>query len=247
MAYYSATDDISFILLTPEQEIELFERFYSTGDLAARDIIITNHLKLVAKLALQVSAKGGIPDEDAISAANFALVKAVESRCFKPNIGIRFATYVRKYVYGQVIKALRERMRGFESDASPMAHANCATVTGVHSDYLEEFRFGAKHDREKLLLDNKVSEPATIESDDLSRIRREKLLEAIKELPEPERLALTEHYFRDKNFADIARRRNSCRAVCDKKRTTREGIRKAHNRGIAKLKCVLAKLEKELN
>lgn len=248
MAYYSSTDDISFVPLTREEEVLLFTQFYD-GDLAARDVLIKNHLKLVAKLALQISGRGGIPDEDAISAANYGLIQALESKCFDPTRGLRFSTYVRKYVHGQVLDAIVARCRGFESDARESGcYSEDAVVTGAqnrgsHEDIASgntapTFRF--KHPTEE------HAEPITSEQD-LSSVRKEKLLKVIEALPEPERLALRSHYFEDRNFADIARRRNECRPSGDKKRTTREGVRKAHNRGLCKLKTALAHLEPELS
>lgn len=247
MAYYSPADDISFVPLTIEEEVSLFQRFYS-GDIAARDILIKNHLKLAAKLALQVSGKGGIPDEDAISSANFGLIQALESRCFDPARGLRFATYLRKYVFGQVMSALRERVDGFDADEYKLDHqANDACVTGVRADDLEQFRGTGSGPSAKKILDDQQATAPINEELDLSAVRREKLLDAIETLPESERLALRAHYFEGRNFADIARHRNRCRPSGDTHRTTREGIRKAHNRGLCKLKHALAHLEPELS
>src|SRR6266850_814566 len=167
MSYYSPQDNLAYIPLTADEEKNLFEAFYNKNDLAARDRIIQTHLKLVAKLALRVSGRGGLPDEDAISAANFGLVKALESRCFKPDRGQRFSTYVRKYIMGQVIKALAMRTRGTPTPVTEPSHAYGATVTGVLST-VEAESFSRAYE-------------GTVESeidsdDDIHRLRHDKVM-----------------------------------------------------------------------
>lgn len=243
MAYYSPKDDISFVPLTLDEEHQLFVAFYA-GSLEARDTLIQKHLKLVAKLALQLGKRGGLADEDAISAGNFGLLQALESKCFDINRGIRFATYVRSYVNGQVKAALRARsttVEVYEIDH----HAEDAVITGSRSD---ENDAHIRISQLKRALDTTMSEGPVTEECDLSTVRREKLLKAINQLPEPEKIALRDHYFHGHNFAEIARRRNACRTlVSNKKHTTREGVRKAHNRALCKVQTALAHLQAELS
>lgn len=238
MSYYSKTDDLSFIPLSFEQELSLFEKFYA-GDLDSRDVIIKNHLKFVAKLALRLSVRSGIPEEDAISAANFALVQCVESKCFDVKKKLRFSTYVRKYVHGAVMQAIRDRVgiHGVILNESNDDFQNHRQLSTDHHDV---------NSLESELALLYFSEPSVNEEHDLTNVRLAKLKEAFESLPEPERIALRGHYFEGRKFADIARRRNECRAVTDKKRTTREGVRKAHERGLCRLRKSLRNLKREL-
>jgi RNA polymerase sigma factor (sigma-70 family) len=228
MSYYDSNSDISFIPLTADEEKNLFEAFYKNNDLAARDRLIQTHLKLVAKLALRVSGREGLKDEDAISAANFGLMKALESRCYKPSHGQRFSTYVRKYVLGQVMKALAARTRGAPYPVAEPAHAYGATVTGVFSTTDVELPFSRAYEG---------TEDSEIDSDeDVHRLRYDKVMELFAKLPKSEQKTLHAHYFEGLSFSDIARSRRG--------QPSREGIRKAHNRGIDRLRKALERVER---
>jgi len=109
MSYYSSNDDISFVPLTNEQEEALVARFYA-GDLAARDELISTHLKLVAKIALFIN-KGALPDADAISAGNYAFVVCLNKQTFDPSKS-RLSNYIRTFIRGAVLEAIRKRPRG---------------------------------------------------------------------------------------------------------------------------------------
>lgn len=226
MAYYSAQDDISYVPLTAEEEQNLFGAFYSKNDLVARDRLIQSHLKLVAKLALRISGREGLRDEDAISAANFGLITALESRCFKPSRGQRFSTYVRKYVLGQVMKALAARPWGSPVPPATSSHAYEALMTGQ------------LHDMESVHSSNDGGRvESEIDSDEeIHRLRYSQALSLLAKLPKAEQRTIRDHYFKGLSFSDIARSR--------KGNPSREGIRKAHNRGIEKLRKTLERLEK---
>jgi RNA polymerase sigma factor (sigma-70 family) len=106
--YYAPTDVLTHVELTPEQEASLFERFY-TGEekdaLAARDQLIENNLRYAASLALRHSSKKKY-QKDLISAANLGLIKALESRRFRPAQG-RFTTFATKYILGEICATFR--------------------------------------------------------------------------------------------------------------------------------------------
>jgi DNA-directed RNA polymerase specialized sigma24 family protein len=74
------------------------------------------------------------------------------------------------------------------------------------------------------------------EEQQLSSERRRFIEAALTKLPELEASTIRAHFFGDRNFADIGRERD----------LTREGVRKAFNRGLAKLKELLAEHREEL-
>lgn len=234
-SYYSPTDDISFIPLTKEEELSLFERYYNNNDLEARDTIIRCHLKLVAKLALRQS-RGALPDDEAISAANFGLLQALEVKKFEPG-RVRFGSYVRLYVRGQVLIAIRDRVRphatfqtrnNFCVDAGLTGQVaqEVRELLGIHADAKENLVFNP-HKRDEVIDGEKLVEDAD---------RASLIQDAIAQLTDVEAAAITGTYFEQRSFADIGRRF---------KGVTREGIRKAHDRALVKLRVSLAFLEKE--
>ena len=75
--------------LSAEEEKEILERLYN-GDNKARDILVEKNMRLVAHMTKKYST----PDRDVrdlISVGTVGLIKAINS--FKPDKGIRFATY----------------------------------------------------------------------------------------------------------------------------------------------------------
>lgn len=109
MSYWTQKDDLTFIPLTEEQERTLFERYYKGGKkgLEARDTVIQHHLKHVTKLALRF-AKAALPDDIAVSAGVDGLMQAMKSKRFNPHGGFRFASYVRPFIRGKVLRAMRD-------------------------------------------------------------------------------------------------------------------------------------------
>lgn len=102
--YYSEGQDIHYKPISAEEERELFVKARA-GDEAAREFLIKNHLLLATILARKYSA-GRIDEKDAISAANLGLIKAVDK--FDPTRNNRFCTYLRKYVYGEIMGELKD-------------------------------------------------------------------------------------------------------------------------------------------
>jgi RNA polymerase sigma factor (sigma-70 family) len=118
MGYYGpGTDDLTFIPLTRKEEAALFKRYYAADiekrtkgwkdALAARDEIIQNFLRHVAKIAIQC-AKRTMPMDEAISAGNFGLMEALKYRTFKPRLG-RFGTYLTIFIRSRIFEELRNR------------------------------------------------------------------------------------------------------------------------------------------
>lgn len=96
--YYSPGQDIHFRLTTREEETELFVKARD-GDETARTFLIQNHLLFARQEAMR-QVKGALPDDEVISAANFAIMKAMES--FDHKLGFRFTTYLRPFIMGEI-------------------------------------------------------------------------------------------------------------------------------------------------
>lgn len=255
--YYSAQDNISFIPLTRDEEKALFSRYYAspaetmTADsVKARDEIVARHLKLVAKLSLQF-AKGCLRDDDAISAGNFGLLQALGARKFDSSFGVLFSSYLRAYVRGQVLAALREnnwKGQPHQEEGANHEYAPDATITGKDGGEEPCVRRGHSvvvFPNYRLAERGMGPAPtlvgrATVDHEGEEAVAREERLRAIEtaleKLPELEASTIRAHFFGDRNFADIGRERN----------LTREGVRKAFNRGLAKLKELLGDSQEEL-
>lgn len=96
--YYPKDLNIRFTMLTREQETELFTKARS-GDNDSREFLIRNHLLFAAREARRLT-KGKLPDNDVVSAANIALMKAFER--FDHTLGNRFTSYLKPFIRGEV-------------------------------------------------------------------------------------------------------------------------------------------------
>jgi len=176
MSYYSKDEDISYTPATRAEEVELFAKFYA-GDLISRDKIITNHLKLVVKLSLAY-ARGALPEDEAISAGNAGLIRALEGRSFDTSRGVFFSSYVSAYIRGQVLAAIRDR----EGSIPAPVEDEESTEENICPDSVD-------HAYPEI---------------QLSEVRMTKLNEAIDQLPPLEAATVRSTYFDDKSFAEIA-------------------------------------------
>jgi RNA polymerase sigma-32 factor len=79
-----------FSLLEKEQEYRLAKRFRDHGDRSAADQIVTSHLRLAAKIAMNYRGYG-LPLSEMISEGHVGLMQAVNR--FEPEMGFRFSTY----------------------------------------------------------------------------------------------------------------------------------------------------------
>lgn len=89
--------------LSAEEEKEILERLYN-GDNKARDILVEKNMRLVAHMTKKYST----PDRDVrdlISVGTVGLIKAINS--FKPDKGIRFATYAAKCIDNAILSQMR--------------------------------------------------------------------------------------------------------------------------------------------
>ena len=79
-----------FSFLEREQEYQLAKRWREQGDRKAADKIVTSHLRLAAKIAMNYRGYG-LPLSEIISEGNVGLMQALNR--FEPDMGFRFATY----------------------------------------------------------------------------------------------------------------------------------------------------------
>ena len=77
-------------MLSPEEEYMLAKRASDHQDINAAQKLVTSHLRLVVKLAMNMRGYG-IALMDLISEGNIGLLHAVKK--FNPDLGHRFATY----------------------------------------------------------------------------------------------------------------------------------------------------------
>jgi RNA polymerase sigma-32 factor len=77
-------------MLEKEVEYNLAKRWREQGDRRAADQIVTSHLRLAAKIAMNYRGYG-LPLSEIISEGNVGLLQAVNR--FEPERGFRFATY----------------------------------------------------------------------------------------------------------------------------------------------------------
>ena len=105
MSYYPKGTDLTYTPTTPEQERDLFRKA-KAGDQEARDFLICNHRLFVAMEGRRIAA-GRLPDEDVISAANFAIMEAFDR--FDPERGTRFCSFLRHYVHAAIKRLFEQR------------------------------------------------------------------------------------------------------------------------------------------
>lgn len=115
-SYYQNGENLSFVESTHEEERALFVKA-KAGDDVAKEKIIHDHLLLVASIARRL-ARGQLPENDVISAANLGLMKAYEN--FDPAFPNRFSGFLRLHVRGEVARLWREKnivdKGGFDDD-----------------------------------------------------------------------------------------------------------------------------------
>jgi RNA polymerase sigma-32 factor len=88
-----------FPLLSEQEEHDLAVKWHEHGDLNAAHSLVTSHLRLVAKIAMQFKGYG-LPMIDIISEGNIGLMTAVKK--FNPSLGYRLATYAMWWIKANI-------------------------------------------------------------------------------------------------------------------------------------------------
>jgi RNA polymerase sigma-32 factor len=89
----------AFPILSAEEEFMLAKRYLDYGETEAAHKLVTSHLRLVAKIAMQFRGYG-LPVADLISEGNLGLMKAVKK--FEPDKGFRLSTYAMWWIKASV-------------------------------------------------------------------------------------------------------------------------------------------------
>lgn len=93
------TEIHKFPLLSASEEATYAQRWRDDGDRDAAYQLVTSHLRLAAKIALQYK-RYGLPIADLISEANVGLMLAIKR--FDPERGCRLATYAAWWIKASV-------------------------------------------------------------------------------------------------------------------------------------------------
>jgi len=219
IGYYSVRDDISFVSLTVEEERALFIKWREEKNYAARDEIIARHL-LYAACEAGKRAPDWIEKDEAISAANAALMKAVAR--FNPNYGSRFSAYVRKFIRGEIVALCRSK--------NPVKVP--AEWQAEHAIPLDNM------DPNMVTPDFQLSEEHPVEGDDHKANQLVKLRLALRRkwITPIERHVIMEHNFNGKDYQTIADEMPKSLVP----RASRQRVGQIHKKACAKLKTLLA-------
>ncbi len=98
-----------FPLLTPEEELELTHKVRDTNDPDAAFRIISSHLRLVVKIAMDFQRKWMQNVLDLIQEGNVGLMRAVNK--FDPDKGIKFSYYATFWIKAYILKFIMDNWR----------------------------------------------------------------------------------------------------------------------------------------
>lgn len=213
--YYPPSTDLKFIKTTREEERELFRKM-KAGDADARETIIKHHLLFVAIVARKCANNGvnKLPDDEVVSAANEALIQAIDRKQFDETRGFRFTSYLRPFIRGAISKLWREKTKYVQL---PEGWEN------AERDGWSNTTPGAP------ILDTTEQHP--VEEDDFQAFIHAALEDGRAGLTEREQLVLSLMYDKGMNGAEVGR----------KLKMSRERIRQIHEEILAKLRKALHK------
>ncbi len=93
-------------VLGREEELELFERYRSTGDPRAKGTLLGSHLRYVVAIAIKYR-RYRVSLDELVAEGNLGLAHALSK--FDPHRGTRFVTYasywIRAHILGHVIRS----------------------------------------------------------------------------------------------------------------------------------------------
>ena len=88
-----------FPMLTADEEYMLAKRFREHNDIEAAHLLVTSHLRLVAKIAMGYRGYG-LPLSELVSEGNVGMMQAVKK--FDPERGFRLATYAMWWIRASI-------------------------------------------------------------------------------------------------------------------------------------------------
>lgn len=168
-------------MLSSADETRLFKEARE-GNAESRNFLIQNHLLFAAMHARKIS-KGRLPDDEVLSGANLALMKAFDG--FQHERGTRFTSYLKPFIQGEISSLWRRYYEDRVTASTGEAVALSApTMNNPHEEENER-----EHSR---FLTSLIAD--------------------FKDVLNPhEREIIDRHYMRDESFADIARSRGVTR------------------------------------
>lgn len=98
-----------FPILKPEEEVELARLVRDTGDQDAAFRLVTSHLRLVVKIAMDFQRRWMQNVLDLIQEGNVGLMRAVQK--FDPEKGIKFSYYAAFWIKAYILKFIMDNWR----------------------------------------------------------------------------------------------------------------------------------------
>ncbi len=98
-----------FPLLKPDEEFELARRVQETGDSNAAFRLVSSHLRLVVKIAMDFQRRWMQNVLDLIQEGNVGLMRAVNK--FDPDKGIKFSYYAAFWIRAYILKFIMDNWR----------------------------------------------------------------------------------------------------------------------------------------
>jgi len=98
-----------FPLLNPDEEFELARRVRDEADQRAAFRLVTSHLRLVVKIAMDFQRRWAQNVADLIQEGNVGLMRAVKK--FDPDKGIKFSYYAAYWIKAYILKYIMDNWR----------------------------------------------------------------------------------------------------------------------------------------
>ena len=98
-----------FPLLQPEEELELARKVRDTGDADAAFRLVSSHLRLVVRIAMDFQRRWMQNVLDLVQEGNVGLVRAVSK--FDPEKGIKFSYYATFWIKAYILKFIMDNWR----------------------------------------------------------------------------------------------------------------------------------------
>ncbi len=98
-----------FPMLQPEEEVELARRVRDTGDPDAAFRLVSSHLRLVVRIAMDFQRRWMQSVLDLVQEGNVGLVRAVSK--FDPEKGIKFSYYATFWIKAYILKFIMDNWR----------------------------------------------------------------------------------------------------------------------------------------